>query len=132
MKLKDIKSEENIPIYIEGCINDYTEFGITTKCQLVDEMMYLIIYLIQLDRKKNRPEIDLIKKIKKSCEEIDFKKINSELEVFEKNKEKIYLNIISEVITLYKENCINDIMAYMDGLEIFPSEKLIKPYLETK
>lgn len=52
MKLEDIKSEEHVAKFIEGCMNDF-EAGIATKVQTELWMHRLIIYLIKLDRKRS-------------------------------------------------------------------------------
>ena len=51
MKLEDIKSEEDVSRFIEGCINDF-EAGIATKVQTELWIHRLVIYLLKLDRKK--------------------------------------------------------------------------------
>lgn len=55
MKLENIKSEEQVAHYIQGCMNDF-EAGISTKVETENHIHKLIMYLIKLDR-KNRMKI---------------------------------------------------------------------------
>lgn len=52
MTLEDIKSEEMVAQYIEGCLNDF-ESCIATKQETELHIHRLIIYLIKLDRKNH-------------------------------------------------------------------------------
>lgn len=51
MELTDIKSEEGVARYIEGCMNDL-EAGVSTKKETELLLHRLIVYLIKLDRTK--------------------------------------------------------------------------------
>lgn len=51
MKIEDIKNEEMVIRFIEGCLSDM-ELGIASKQETDTQMNKLIIYLINLDRKK--------------------------------------------------------------------------------
>lgn len=53
MKVEDIKSEEQVIQYIEGCLNDM-EAGLEFKHQTGKHINDLIIYLIKLDRSKDK------------------------------------------------------------------------------
>lgn len=65
LKLEDIKSEEQVAQYIEGCLNDF-DAGISTKVETENLILGLIIYLIKLDRSKNEPIMDFIRWIAKN------------------------------------------------------------------
>ena len=57
MEITDIKSEEMVSQYIEGCLNDL-EAGISTKKETELLLHRLIVYLIKLDRTKRSIEND--------------------------------------------------------------------------
>lgn len=57
LKLEDIKSEEQVIQYIEGCLNDF-EAAISTKVQTENYLNRLLIHLIKHDRKRRESIIE--------------------------------------------------------------------------
>jgi hypothetical protein len=47
MKLSDIKSNETLLRYIEGCVNDF-EANVSTKQELMDNILGLSIYMAKV------------------------------------------------------------------------------------
>jgi len=46
MKPEDVNTIDDLPIYIEGCINDF-EFGISDKSETIEALLDLILYLLK-------------------------------------------------------------------------------------
>jgi len=61
MKIEDIKSNEQVLDFIEGLCNDL-EAGVTTTAETKNQILRLVTYLIELDRKKIK-QVDFKDKI---------------------------------------------------------------------
>jgi len=59
MEISDIKTVEDMHRYIEGCINDYTDHGVSEKKELINNIFELVIQmsLRARDRLKDQPSI---------------------------------------------------------------------------
>lgn len=51
MKLEDIKSDEDILNYIEGCFNDF-EAGVSTKAESMNLVLDLLLHCVNAKIKK--------------------------------------------------------------------------------
>lgn len=128
MKLEQIKSNDDLFIYIEGILNDYAEFGITDKDDTVKEIVLLCVHCVENFKKKHGIE-DIIKSSFEEMEangELD--KIQADCELFEKNKKSIYADIITEAYEICNKEGLIKFVEYCDRFGIVPDEEILKQY----
>jgi len=131
MKLEQIKSEQDVETYIEGCLNDAMH-GIAGKGETIGNMKNLIIHLINLDRSKRDKEKPIKEIIKSGFDEMEesgeLDRISEKLAIFEKNKTAIYQMIVGNANHRIIFGQADEMVEYMDQFDLVPTDEIIDKY----
>ena len=126
MKPEQINSLEDLKIYIEGIINDYTEHGVSGKEETIFYIAQLCNHLV--GRKKNVIG-DIVKKsMDKMEEDGTFERINRDGELFEEKKMQIYKDITAEAHFMMENGYDYELEKFLDRFGVIPDEELLKKY----